>query len=563
MESPDGGSPGTDRSPSGLRARLAIAALLTSGLFVAVLAPGGAVFLGNDDVEIIHHFDGRQTGTPEPRVILIGGLLARALCAAYEALPSLPWFPLFCYAVAWLSCTTILFLFLGTGPGRARGLALLAIAVTFVPFLLLRLSYTSVALVAGGAGSLVLLDAIRRRSTRWAPLLLSAGLLGVSYLLRRQIFPAQLQWMAPIALLAFRMRDARRTAVVAGLLVALASTNALVDRALYDGPAWRQYLEAFHLRFTLQETPRLEDSTGLRAAAAAAGWSPNDIALLQQFFVVDPALHDPQALAKIVAGTTGEHRDAASGIAFLEAYRLYLLALLTAWVIAWARMDRQSRQLAGAQLLLVASGVAYLLLFRRVPARVIVPLLLCASLFPLLSPAAARLPGRLGLGALLGPGAALAAVTSLVVGTMHAVELSTRGRARRQIFDASIAELGSHAAGRTLVAWPGALPYEHAAPLSRSPGSIGPNTLRLGWTYGSPRFDDVLRRLHLPHFPDDLVGRNDALLIAPEASGPLFVRYMRERRGRDVRLEVARELTALRPRRVNLYRVVDGAAASP
>lgn len=219
--------------------------------------------------------------------------------------------------------------------------------------------------VIGGylaAASFLALLAYRRRPH--LSILLSAAVLAfASFLMREHIFVLAVLVAVPLLLHGDLLRD-RRAWVVAIGFAALAVIARLHHQAVLNGPEWAGFVaqnlpRALFTDFNL--TPLV---LGSPEAMRAAGWSVNDVRLLEMWWLADPAIAGPKPLraAIDVVGIASVFRLDAARLAQLgaELGRPDLLAALSALVLAGITLRGAAllRLLAGC---FVLTGLALLI----------------------------------------------------------------------------------------------------------------------------------------------------------------------------------------------------------
>jgi hypothetical protein len=165
--------------------------------------------------------------------------------------------------------------------------AALAVRPVFAP------QFTVIAGYLAAASFLALLAYQAR--PRLSVLLSAATLAFASFLMREHIFVLAALVAAPLVLRVPLLRDWRAWAVACGV-VALAVVARLHHQSVLDGPEWAGFVaqnlpRALFTDFNL--TPHVLASP---EAMRAAGWSVNDVRLLEMWWLADPALAGPGPL---------------------------------------------------------------------------------------------------------------------------------------------------------------------------------------------------------------------------------------------------------------------------
>jgi hypothetical protein len=176
-----------------------------------------------------------------------------------------------------------------------------ALAITGIVSLRM-LMFPQFTLLAGGlavAGILLILaySDTRRRTT----LIVAAMLLILSYLVR----PVAFVLMLPLAGFALsRRRIVADRAVQAALAVVfLAVVAAAVgDYLYYARPEWAEFLALNAVRAPFTDFSAANQLLGRPDLLQAAGLSPNDVRMLQAWWLIDPDIANPERLRRLLAG---------------------------------------------------------------------------------------------------------------------------------------------------------------------------------------------------------------------------------------------------------------------
>ena len=411
--------------------------------------------------------------------------------------------------------------------GNAAWLALAALLLAMVRPIVFP-SYTQLGGMAAAAAIVALLAASGRGcdgAWRWLP---ATALFLLGCLLRPDLVLLMVLVAVPLLPWRILLADRRLWAHAAALAVLVAGAFWL-DARHYATPAW----DAFNAMETVR-VPYTDYGVGRAVLEqlrpeAREGFSRADLALVQNWFFLDPAIADPPRLGALLAkvdmarmamGNADKARDSLGILARPE-----LLPLVLAALVAAVRSGRRTRLLL-AWALFAAALVALGLLGRPAKLRICVPvvamLLFAALQFPLPRAADWR---RFVLPAAL---VAMLATTLGLLWRESGVE-----HVRAAAVEAQVAQLPRD---RLHVVWSGALPVEVVFPVwidRRQAGRV--HLTEIGAWSLAPFTRDQWRRWHRGEFREELATRSVSLIAPPQLPHWLGD-YCREHLGRPMRV---------------------------
>lgn len=297
-------------------------------------------------------------------------------------------------------------------------------------------------------------DGLRRH------LLLAAGLALVAFLMRSQSLILVMLIAMPLLLRGRLLRDPAAWAVGAAALALMVAATWWDQRQL-AAPEWQAFLTLDRLRGVFTDFGMANAVAARPDVMQAVGWSTNDLALLQHFWLVDPDMTHPDRLREAIAAVGVGATFQMDGARFLRALaQIAAQDLWAAWLVLGVAMSMlRGQALARAAMgLLLLMGVLILLSAsgRFDIGRVYYPAMGALALL-CLGMAAPSAGGR-GWRPLALPAVALgAAALTLTL-------LLPTARARDALAAELKPRLGAIEAARPLVVWGSVLPFEALYP---------------------------------------------------------------------------------------------------
>jgi len=528
------------RAATAARAHPLRSALLLTALgalpVLLLLTPG---FQSNDDAAMRAIVDGSAYGERLPHLVFSNALIGVVLSGLYGLTGGFPWYAAYLYLAHATALAALLYLVLADErPGAGlRSAGLVGILSGFHLWAWVDLQFTSASLLLAASG--VLLHLARSdRAASWAIPICGGLMLGISSLIRWRSLQAVVLLAIPLVGWTLRRIPWRRQAVFAGAALAVVLTGSVFQAAYYAGDADRHDYRAYNaVRGGLHGSTGLAD-TGDPAVLAAVGWSENDLAMFDSWFLTDEDRYDLTALRALddAIGSSVRSLRSAARVAAGHAdapLEIVRLLLVTALLAAAALSGRRARRMGLATAVWFTLVVGALILFSRLPPRVAVPILGFLALSLLL------LPGTSGLlperGDRLRRGIAVlviaAGVASVGVGLMAARDRSSAHEHAAHRLEVIARDLPALDPGGLFVSWGVQLPLSAALPLERGPLHELP-LVTLGWQQHSPMHRSWLEQ----HGIDDLYlaigSREDVYLpLGADRLGTLYLRYLEEHYG--------------------------------
>jgi len=419
----------------------------------------------NDDVGmsmIAHGYGMAASGSP-PNLLfsnVIWGYLVRAIPTIHGVLG----YTIASYSVLILSASVILYGLFALGAGYLTSLSVLVLmftrAILFPQFTL-------------NAGFLVVAAVIcwtlYARRNNWRVLAFSSVLAWLGFLVRNH--ESILVFVMALPLLPWReLFRTRSSKIVFSILFSMTLLSAVIDHQAYQGPEWKAFndLNPVRVHFTdyraeevLEKRPELRNKFG---------YSANDIALLRDFFFVDPHLADPNRLRTMLheLGPVPMRGNAASNVWIgLRAlwHPLILISMAAALLLF---LLSPSWQLALSWGLCLSIIIAMGLFGRPGILRVYFPLISLLTVAPFLVTNFSQKRKWMIVGVLM-----LAAL-------VNAIPLMTKSRYLKSI-SGDFNKVWADFPAEPVVVWGSAFPYEAIYPvMSLPPTTVQPQLYALG-----------------------------------------------------------------------------------
>lgn len=490
--------------------------LATTAAVIALLTLFQAAFLTSDDAALTAIVNGDFTGKRSSALVVAPAILGHILRLGYALLPQLPWYGINLYAlqiVAWSGIGAMAFT-LRRRPPVAERIVIGAIICAVLPWMILRLSFTSTSILIGVLGVLAFAAGAKAPGRVGLTYTIAGGaLLGVVDFVRFSSFLGVVILFAPVlGIIAFKAGFRRCMAfaltVGAFVLVGYGTTRLEYSRT----PEWRAFMTMNKARGALSQTPRLRNENVSNSDLAKIGWSRNDLLLFSDDVYPDPNVYTDQDIRELavesplVRGTTSIKYVYDTLRSSSDDHNGPVVSVLVALAIAIAL--RRSRAVAAVILLSAVWAVAVLtvlLLYERLPGRVGVPFEAGAALLALIVPAYLAPSGEQRARTNRRPLFSSPAATALIA----LVALFAAGPVWHAVHSPSqLSTLNKRgaAAGRTLLArlefsfpkgiFIGRGDYfgSWIDPLSNKTQYTDPRVIPLGWATNSPLFTARLAR---------------------------------------------------------------------
>lgn len=550
-------SSGTERNGV-LHSSLAASLIGNGLLMVAALSFLNLRFDVNDDPGMLETVSGATTGIPDPHLLYTNILLGRLLALLYHLTSSVPWYGLYLYAAHYAAMTALGFATLRRFGLRFGAGILLLVWIVFELQLLMKLQFTSTAILAGVSGIILICTPGTRNDLPGAtPGLLGGFLVVGAAMIRSDSFLLALG-LGSLLTLWSTVKTRSKVIPIALVSSALGGFALLACDAQHYGndPEWSRFFELNEARGDYHDGPYRRDFDRIQPWLASIGWSPNDLEMLDSWFFPDPATYSPENLQYLADQLEAETPNVGQAIRRLvrlgEEYRVPLLMCLACLGLSLLLSGDYRWKVASVgfgQGLLAVMVFVYLSVWRKVPDRVVFPTIMGTALLLI------HLAGSGGQGKLsvrwesAGPSLkAMGASLFILFGAITAhqawmlIHLNAGNAARNQALEGialGLAELAGTNGGKPIILnWGGGIPTQYQSPLSAGGPLSEIHTIRLGLKTHSPLYRAALQRASIEDLVEALYLRDDIFIVprpgTKERSLPTLTTFIDEHRGRLV-----------------------------
>jgi hypothetical protein len=532
--------------------------LLATAAVVTILVVGfQTIFLTSDDSAITAIANGDFTGKRSSSLVVAPAMWGHMLRVGYSLFPHLPWDGILLYAlqiILWSAIAAAAFT-LRRRPPVAERIVVAAVMVSVVPWVILRVSFTTTSLLIGVVGIIVFAIGAKAPGRIGTTYTVVGGmLLGVADFIRVSSFLGLLVVFAPVmAIIAFRA-GFRRSLVFVITVGIFATVSFGTNHLEYSRtPQWSAFMKMNSARGALQQTPRLYAKNVSTSALVKLGWTHNDLYLFADDLYPDPKVYTDQDIRQLaVLSPLVRH---SSGVSYIYDILRHssddgsgpVVSALAVLAIAIAlRRSRRVALLTILASLWAAGALAGLLLYVRLPGRVGVPfeagVALCAAIVPayLASAVPARAmetpdPRKKSAMPPLKSFALIAVVVLFTAGPIwngiasvrsisrvnrSGVQANQTLLARLEAFDPKGIFIGR---GDYFGTW--------VQPLSSETQYTDPSVVPLGWATNSPLFEARLARLGITNLYGSLATNPHVHLLGVEVEAQGIQLFFFQHRG--------------------------------
>jgi len=475
-------------------------------------------FTTNDDVLIRSIASGNLGGAPDPHLVFINVVVGGPLSLLYRVAPFVPWYAVMLNGAVALAAGALGWALLRDADKSQVPFFAVVVGIPLTIGVLLQ-TFTASATIATAAGVAVHFVGLRTgASRRFDVVALLLVLLG--FALR-----ADAAWFA-IALgeTAILLGDRRWFSLrhLFYLMVAIAGAFALkgIDFLAYRfDNHWHSYKLFIDQLGQLSSTPRLGASPQLTAARIKAGWSANDVFLLDRWLYTDRELFSRNALATLVDGTRAVTGGRSWNTAFhddiFEPYKGWLICIIAAFVAMTGLAWRSIAAVLGTVGVWMVAGT-YLALFRHFPERVAIPGL--AGVILVLGPIC-RYTTRSA------PWVSAMALLPLIPTGVIIGDVTARASSNAKTLTAQLAAMDRFDDQATYVLVGSSVDLEGESSLKPEP-SKPERSIVLSWPNFAPPADRELAGLGIDDPIVSAARRDDVYLVVPAASADEYLGYV-------------------------------------
>jgi hypothetical protein len=498
------------------------AAAVSGACLAAALSIVTLGFESNDDVGMAQIVSGVTTGTPSAELIFSNILIGSVLRFLYGLTDRVNWYTLYLLGAHFVALTGLLWAFLRLQPTRTAVILFALLFLEFEMALLLRLQFTSTAILAALSGIVLILSRDEPSGQGSSLALVSGGTLVVlAGLIRPDAMYYAVVLLVP--LLAYEALFFRRWRpfLAIGLSVVIGAGAAAFDEWHYrSDPAWREFMAYNRARALIHDLPIVTYEHNTRFFFDRVGWSYTDWGMFTNWFFSDRETFSRQRLEAILKRFEGSTWSRAKPEQYLaDSLRpfgafppLVSVNLVLAIVLAAGSRLRVLLVVA-ADYLLINTLLLLFSWYAKLPARVLLPAYLSAvvvAFYVLLREASLRrhlmpipsdfvwLRPSTGIAGLVFAVYYAAAFYPVAVMDVSRSDFNQRDQ---QVFALFVRTLRDRYVrpdpDAVFLNWGGRFPMFFSAPLDNYEDVRDLRMLGLGWNTHSPQFDAAVSQLGL------------------------------------------------------------------
>ncbi|MCD6307427.1 MAG: hypothetical protein J7M24_00370 [Candidatus Latescibacteria bacterium] len=380
--------------PSGIK-KLATGAhpLLTALVLTAILFAVQGIFFAssfqtNDDIGMLFIASGHGSSMePDEHLryshVILGFILKKLFTITQEV----PWYGIYHFFVHFLSMAALAYAVLDRSRSMKR-IAFLLLYFGFVElFYLNNIQFTITSCIAAQSGVFLFMSGLHKETYgRWGMLAASFLLLLVSFLVRANGFFLMMLVSLPVmALILWEERRNRSSAAVfLGFWLVVGVTVFGLreyEKQYYNNdPAWEHFFEFSSLKSSFVDYKHIEYTKETKAVFDEVGWSRNDLDMMRSWFHADEDLYSIENLRKI----TSRFPSYKTYLSFRQVVSIVLKKILTQkffvllaafFMLYMQGGEKGNRGKILSALVFMLAVIAYLIVTKRLPNRVLQPML--------------------------------------------------------------------------------------------------------------------------------------------------------------------------------------------
>lgn len=501
---------------------LLISAVGSGACLAAALSIVTLGFESNDDVGMAQIVSGLTTGTPSAELIFSNILIGSVLKFLYGLTDRVNWYTLYLLSAHFLALTGLLWAFLRLQSSRTAAILFALLFVEFEVALLLRLQFTSTAILTAVSGIVLTLSRDETSGRRS----MLATCCGAALVILAGLIRPDAMYYAIVLLLPLFAYEALffrrwRPFVAIGLSVVAVATASAADGWHYrSDPAWREFMAYNRARAFIHDLPIVTYEHNTRFFFDRVGWSYTDWGMFTNWFFTDRETFSREKLEAILRrfeGSTWSRSKSpqylADSLRPLSVFPPLVYANLLLAIVLAAGSRLRVLLVAAAAYLLLSSLLVVFSWYAKLPARIILPAYfstVVVAFYVVLREAALRrhVMPVVWAYAWLRPLTTVAALVFVgyYVLRFYAAAGSHIAKSDFNRRDQDVLALFVHTLRERYVRpnpeamflnWGGRFPMFFTAPLDNYREIRDVKMLGLGWNIHSPQFDAAVSRLGL------------------------------------------------------------------
>jgi|GEM_PF-5090533 len=352
--------------------------ILLFGIFFLWMNPA---FETVDDVGMMLTSSGVRTGEPSEYLTFPSVVIGKILKHLYLQVPRINWYPVYLYSIHFLSMLVILYAILKLRFSWSRIFQYVVLFIFFECSLLMRLQFTSTAIVIAIAGFCLFLTSLSLKDKEvWFYLGVSIVMMVTAGLIREKVFYYFLLLIAPLVLLKFFEAKKLRIPIFFALTLSLFFIFVQYNSSYYSGdPLWKEFIAYNKIRGQLHLYPKLAYNEHTKPTFNKIGWSENDFLMFQNVFFPDKKVYSSENLTFINESLKNQRglKETLTVLLYIIYQNVLLVAVSFIFLslsLQWA--DKSERKFIYCILVTIIVMFIYLSFAARLPFRIFMPTLL-------------------------------------------------------------------------------------------------------------------------------------------------------------------------------------------
>ncbi len=366
---------------------LLIVAVITLLYFIIQLSVFVPHYQTNDDVGMLFIASGTGSSiAPDEHLRYSHIFLGFLLKTLFSITRNIPWYGLYHYLVHCISILALGYSLLSQRRSLRNVMLFILYLFTIELYFLNHIQFTMTACVAAQAGVFLFLTAMRDRSSiSWFQLAISFFLLLASFLVRANaFFLSMLVASVIVAVPFFKGRDNRRYLIIYAafwivLAVAVLGLRSY-ERSYYaNDTAWSDFFSFSKMKSRFIDYVHIEYNSDTKHIFDEVGWSENDFHMMRTWFHDDIPIYSTENLRKI----TEQFPEIRANMTVYRYFERVGDALSSAWLFLVMAVfftififrDRSAYGAVAATFLMILLVMSYLIIAKRLPDRVLFPMM--------------------------------------------------------------------------------------------------------------------------------------------------------------------------------------------
>lgn len=521
-----------------------LALLLSVVFFTVTLLCFEVSFMTNDDVAMMLTANGFLNNfEPSEHLVFISLWIGKLLKNLYELYPAIQWYSYFLLWVHFLSCYTILYclLSLSTKYRHYSWIILLVVAFFEIRFIS-SLTFTTTAFVSIIAGSLALIQFVNIKKIDKKLVVLASVCFVLGTMVRYWALVAVVVVSLPFLILNYKSLYLKRLVLFSALIAMCIFGLRQAESHFYSNNAeWGEFLQYNQIRGALHDTQRARLTEDMkREILPDLQWTDTNYTMFMGWFFVDKELYSEEKLSKFLSYVEWQKPLKADFSRLLTPFKYFqaqaIFFCVTFFLFLVSIQTKKALFNNTVQILYSIGLLAYLALFMRLPARVGEPIFLLTLILLVWNFLISQ--SMMGKKSLVGwfdiKKIVFIFPIALIISAGQLSSSNDTRKLHKDNLEKILGRLSKYNDDALYVNWGGRIPFQSIDPFIDGNDIPRVNILGLGWRTHSPNFDAVLNDFSIEILEQDLVNRNDILLICWPRHIVMLQKRIKEKWGRNI-----------------------------